>query len=171
VTTDTKYGGPGSGRRRAALAAFCAIAAVALVSCSGHEARRASQMQPYQQQAVAKRPAAHPHYPSARSAPAHYDIVGVASWYGRPYHGRRTASGQVYNMHQMTAAHPTLPFGTRVVVTNLENGRRAMVTINDRGPFVGGRIIDVSRKAASQLGFLNKGLTRVGVRVLASSQG
>jgi rare lipoprotein A len=74
-------------------------------------------------------------------------------------------------MYQMTAAHPTLPFGTRVVVTNLDNGRKVVVTINDRGPFVPDRVIDVSRKAAGQLGFLKRGLTRVGVRVLASSQG
>jgi len=100
-----------------------------------------------------------------------YDLVGVASWYGKPYHGRRTASGEVYNMYQMTAAHPSLPFGTRVVVTNLENGRSAIVRINDRGPFVHGRVIDLSRKAASQLGFLGQGVTRVGVRVIASSQG
>ena len=100
-----------------------------------------------------------------------YDHVGVASWYGKPYHGRRTASGEVYNMYQMTAAHPSLPFGTQVVVTNLENGRTVVVKINDRGPFVGGRIIDVSRKAASQLGFLGQGLTKVGVRVLTPSRG
>lgn len=97
-----------------------------------------------------------------------YDTVGVASWYGKPYHGRRTASGKVYNMNQLTAAHPTLPFGTRVAVTNLENGRTVIVTINDRGPFKPNRIIDVSRKAAGQLGFLNQGLTRV--RVVASTQ-
>jgi peptidoglycan lytic transglycosylase len=100
-----------------------------------------------------------------------YDLVGVASWYGKPYHGRRTASGEVYNMYQMTAAHPSLPFGTQVVVTNLENGRSAVVRINDRGPFVHGRVIDVSRKAASQLGFLGQGVARVGVRVIASSRG
>jgi rare lipoprotein A len=74
-------------------------------------------------------------------------------------------------MHRLTAAHRTLPFGTRVVVTNLENGRTVIVTINDRGPFKGNRVIDVSQKAAGQLGFLNQGLTRVGMRILASSQG
>jgi rare lipoprotein A len=110
-------------------------------------------------------------YATAAPAARRYDIVGVASWYGKPYHGRRTASGEVFNMYQMTAAHPSLPFGTRVVITNLDNGRSAVVRINDRGPFVGGRVIDVSRKAASQLGFLGKGLTRVGVRVVSSSRG
>lgn len=98
-----------------------------------------------------------------------YDAVGVASWYGKPYHGRRTASGEIYNMNQLTAAHPTLPFGTRVAVTNLENGRTVIVTINDRGPFKPNRVIDVSRKAAGQLGFLGQGLARV--RVVASTQG
>lgn len=110
-------------------------------------------------------------YASAAPVARQYDLVGIASWYGKRYHGRRTASGEVYNMYQMTAAHPSLPFGTRVVVTNLENGRSAVVRINDRGPFVRGRIIDVSRTAASQLGFLGKGLTRVGVRVVGSSRG
>lgn len=98
-----------------------------------------------------------------------YETVGVASWYGKPYHGRRTASGEVYNMNQLTAAHPTLPFGTRVTVTNLENGRTVVLTINDRGPFGKNRVIDVSRKAAGQLGFLTQGLTRV--RVVASAEG
>jgi rare lipoprotein A len=93
----------------------------------------------------------------------------MASWYGRPYHGRRTASGEIYNMNQLTAAHPTLPFGTRVAVTNLENGRTVIVTINDRGPFKSNRVIDVSRKAAGELGFLGQGLTRV--RVVASTEG
>jgi rare lipoprotein A len=110
--------------------------------------------------------------PSGEASPyAQYDVVGLASWYGKPYHGRRTASGAVYNMNHLTAAHPTLPFGTLVAVTNLENGRTVVLTINDRGPFVPQRIIDVSRKAAGQLGFLGQGLTRVGMKVIAPSQG
>lgn len=149
-------------------AALIAIAALALSACGSTEARHSPSVH-YQQQALAKRPA--PSRPYAAPAPrSGYDIVGAASWYGKPYHGRRTASGQIYNMYQMTAAHPTLPFGTRVVVTNLDNGRSVIVTINDRGPFVRGRIIDVSRKAAGQLGFLNKGVTRVGVRIIESSR-
>jgi len=94
--------------------------------------------------------------PSARrhpSAPA--PIVqgqeGIASWYGRPYNGRRTADGEIYNMHAMTAAHRTLPFGTRVRVHDLENNRTVVVRINDRGPFVEGRIIDLSYAAAKAL--------------------
>ncbi len=94
-----------------------------------------------------------------------YDEVGLASWYGPGFHGRRTASGQRYDMNAPTAAHKTLPFGTRVQVTNLENGRSVSLTVNDRGPFVRGRIIDVSRRAAGRLGFRGKGTARVRVRV------
>lgn len=91
---------------------------------------------------------------------------GLASWYGRPYHGRRTASGERYNMREMTAAHPNLPFGTRVRVTNLQNNKSADVRINDRGPFVRGRIIDVSRAAARKLDMVRDGVVRVRVDIL-----
>ncbi len=77
---------------------------------------------------------------------------GVASWYGGKFHGRKTASGERYNQNGMTAAHKTLPFGTRVQVTNTRTGNSVVVRINDRGPFVKGRVIDLSRAAASQLG-------------------
>ncbi len=100
-----------------------------------------------------------------------YDVVGVASWYGRPYHGRRTASGQVYNMYALTAAHPTLPLGTRVKVTNLANTRSVVLTVNDRGPFAKRRIIDVSRRAAEALRFLNAGTARVRVQVIDTAPG
>ena len=76
---------------------------------------------------------------------------GIASWYGHPYHGRPTASGEIYNMYDMTAAHRTLPFGTRVTVHDLENGQNVTVRINDRGPFVEGRIIDLSYAAAKAM--------------------
>jgi len=94
-----------------------------------------------------------------------YDQVGIASWYGSRFHGRQTASGQIYNMYEMTAAHTTLPLGTRVHVTNLENGRSLELLINDRGPFVGGRIIDVSKRAAKELGFQRAGTARVRVQI------
>ncbi len=100
---------------------------------------------------------------------AAYSQVGVASWYGGKFHGRKTASGEVYDQNRMTAAHRTLPFGTRVEVTNLRNGRSVVVTINDRGPFIKGRIIDVSRRAAGKLGFRNQGVTRVRVRTVPTS--
>ena len=91
--------------------------------------------------------------------------TGQASWYGRRFHGRTTASGVPFDMNAMTAAHRTLPFGTRVRVTNLANGRAVTVTINDRGPFVPGRIIDLSRGAAAKLDFLDAGITKVKVEV------
>lgn len=92
-----------------------------------------------------------------------YNESGIASWYGNPFHGQRTANGDIYDMNAMTAAHQTLPMPSYVRVTNLENGRSVILTVNDRGPFVQGRIIDVSNKAAQLLGFVEKGtaLTRV----------
>jgi len=87
--------------------------------------------------------------------------VGTASWYGEYFEGRTTASGEPYNMHDLTAAHPTLPLGSWVRVTNLRNGRVVYVRINDRGPIVPGRIIDLSYGAAEVLHFENKGLQRV----------
>ncbi len=94
-------------------------------------------------------------------------FTGLASWYGRRFHGRRTASGEHYDMAAMTAAHKTLPFGSRVRVTNLDNGRSVVVVINDRGPFVKRRVIDVSRAAAQELGFINHGLANVRIDVLS----
>jgi rare lipoprotein A len=82
---------------------------------------------------------------------------GEASWYGLAFQGRRTASGERFDMHQLTAAHPSLPFGTRVRVTSLRNGRSVVVRINDRGPHTGGRIIDLSHAAARRIGLLALG--------------
>lgn len=95
--------------------------------------------------------------------------VGIASWYGPKFHGRRTASGEVFNMHQLTAAHRTLPLGSWVQVTNLENDRSIQVRVNDRGPFVRGRIIDVSYAAARALGMVRQGVARVQVWPLRAS--
>ncbi len=92
--------------------------------------------------------------------------VGTASWYGEYFVGRATASGEPYNMYDLTAAHPTLPLGTWVRVTNLHNGRRVYVRINDRGPIVPGRIIDLSYSAAQSLRFASKGLERVRLDVV-----
>jgi rare lipoprotein A len=91
---------------------------------------------------------------------------GLASWYGEPYHGRATASGEIFDMQQHTAAHRTLPFGTVVDVQNLNNARHVQVRINDRGPFKDGRIIDLSRAAAQAIGMLMDGIVQVEVRVL-----
>ena len=97
-----------------------------------------------------------------------YAQTGIASWYGYPFHGQRTANGDIYDMNAMTAAHQTLPMPSYVRVTNLENGRSIILTVNDRGPFVQGRIIDLSRRAADLLGFSEKGTTLVKVEAVAS---
>jgi len=91
---------------------------------------------------------------------------GIASWYGEPFHGRRTASGEVYDMEAMTAAHRTLPFGTVVQVQNLTNGRATTLRINDRGPFIAGRTLDVSRRAARELELIGPGTARIRMIVL-----
>ncbi len=92
--------------------------------------------------------------------------TGVASWYGVPYHGRRAASGEVYDMEQLTAAHRTLPFQTWVEVTNLANGKQVDVRINDRGPFIKGRILDLSQAAARDIDMLRAGTARVRLKVI-----
>lgn len=96
---------------------------------------------------------------------------GIASWYGHPYHGRRTASGEIYDMEKLTAAHRTLPFESWVEVENLSNGRKVEVRINDRGPFVEGRVIDLSRAAARELRMLGPGLVKVRLEVIAPPPG
>lgn len=106
--------------------------------------------------------------PSAPPAAAD-NMSGVAAWYGSKFAGRRTASGQRFNPAALTAAHPTLPFGTRVKVTNQKNQRSVVVTINDRGPTSPGRIIDVSLAAAKRLGFVRAGLTEVTLEVVGQA--
>lgn len=97
-----------------------------------------------------------------------YDETGLASWYGEPFHGRATATGEIFDMNRVSAAHKTLPLPATVEVTNLENGRVLTMRVNDRGPFVHGRIIDLSRRAAQLLGFEKQGVARVRVRLDAS---
>jgi rare lipoprotein A len=94
--------------------------------------------------------------------------TGMASWYGVPYHGRRSASGEIYDMEKLTAAHRALPFQTWVEVTNLSNGKQVNVRITDRGPFVGGRIIDLSMAAARQLDMVRSGIARVRLKVIVA---
>lgn len=94
-------------------------------------------------------------------------INGIASWYGPGFHGRTTASGERFNTNQMTAAHKSLPFGTTVRVTNLSNGRSVVVRINDRGPYHGSRVIDLSHAAAVQIGMIQAGTANVKIEVLA----
>ncbi|WP_321391195.1 septal ring lytic transglycosylase RlpA family protein [Emcibacter sp.] len=97
----------------------------------------------------------------------HYLAEGMASWYGPKFHGRRTANGETFNMNALTAAHTTLPMPSYVRVTNLENGRSLILKVNDRGPFVGDRLIDVSRRSAQLLGFEQQGVTRVRVEAVS----
>ncbi len=91
---------------------------------------------------------------------------GIASWYGHPFDGRPTSSGEIYNMHDLTAAHRTLPFGTRVRVHDLDNGQDVVVRVNDRGPWIEGRILDLSYGAAKQMGMLGAGTARVRLEIL-----
>ena len=101
----------------------------------------------------------------APSPPIQY---GLASWYGRERHGRRTASGEIFDSNQLVAAHRTAPFGTYALVTNLANGRTVQVRINDRGPAVAGRVVDLSYAAARQLDMVLVGVTRVKIEFLAA---
>ncbi|HEX7238374.1 MAG TPA: septal ring lytic transglycosylase RlpA family protein, partial [Gammaproteobacteria bacterium] len=97
-----------------------------------------------------------------------YRERGIASWYGRPFHGRPTSSGEMYDMNEMTAAHTTLPLPTWVEVTNLGNGKTIVVKVNDRGPFVANRLIDLSYAAASALDIVQTGTARVEIRALGA---
>lgn len=113
---------------------------------------------------------------SAQSQPPDFNIppdakpllveTGIASWYGAPYHNRRASNGEIYNMHAMTAAHCTLPLGSVVRVTNLANDNSVIVRITDRGPFIKGRIIDLSQAAAKQIGLVQRGTGKVRVELL-----
>ena len=93
-------------------------------------------------------------------------VSGSASWYGGQFHGRKTANGERYNMNGLTAAHRSLPFGTKVRVTNQKNGKSVVVRINDRGPYVGRRIIDLSRGAAQAVNMIGSGVASVKLQVL-----
>lgn len=105
-----------------------------------------------------------PHIPS-------FTQIGLASWYGRDFHHKPTASGEPYDMNELTAAHRTLPLDTIVRVTNLANGRSILVRINDRGPYAEGRVIDLSRSAASLLDMKKDGVAPVRIEVFSSDQG
>jgi rare lipoprotein A len=129
---------------------FLSLFFVSAVQASGH--RPAATQKPY----IINNKRYYP-IPSAEG----YSEKGVASWYGGKFHGRKTSNGEIYNMHDMTAAHKTLPMNTMLLVKNLANGRQTVVRINDRGPFVRGRIVDLSYKAAIALGIHKKGITRV----------
>ncbi len=155
---------------------LCLLAALFLTACA--EGELALHVAKRLQHATAEKPSANAgvykvgkpyevngvwYYPSEDPQ---YSRTGIASWYGQKFHGRRTANGEIYNMNALTAAHKTLPMPVRVRVTNLGNGRSLVLRVNDRGPFVNGRIIDVSRRAAQLLGFKKKGTAKVRVTVL-----
>lgn len=106
--------------------------------------------------------------PIAKDAPIRQ--VGYASWYGKQFHGKKTSIGEVYDMYLPTAAHPTMPLPSYAKVTNLENGKSIIVRVNDRGPFLKDRIIDLSYGAAKTLGYVNKGVAKVEVRRLTNSE-
>lgn len=95
---------------------------------------------------------------------------GLASWYGEPFHGRKTANGEVYDMNRVSAAHKTLPLNTWVEVRNLDNNKKMYVRINDRGPFVKGRVIDLSRQAAKEMGMLEAGVARVTLKAVTGNK-
>lgn len=118
---------------------------------------------------AAPRPAPAPPRQPAAEQPV-FSQEGIASWYGRMHHGRKTANGETYDMNALTAAHRNLPFGTVVRVTNLQNGRVVKVRINDRGPYVNSRVIDLSAQAARALDMRQSGTARVRVEQFASDQ-
>jgi rare lipoprotein A len=155
------------------------LSMVALTACAGNGPQRVPQPSgPRASPPIAGEPR------SARGNPPFYDVLGkryhvlptsagyeqrgVASWYGRDFHGLATSSGETYDMHAMTAAHTTLPLPTWVEVTNLTNGKRVTVKVNDRGPFVDNRLIDLSYAAATALDMVRSGTTRVEVRAVGA---
>ena len=143
-----------------------ALAALLLAGCASHVAGvagpyKASSLRPYEVNGQVYQP----------RIVSRYEQVGLASWYDYPEHSRRTAIGEWFEGGRLTAAHKTLPLPCLVEVTNLDNGRTIQVRVNDRGPFAPGRIIDLSRAAADQLGFSDKGLARVRVRFLGPAGG
>jgi rare lipoprotein A len=137
---------------RASLA--IALAAIMLAGC-GHK-RHARRTPP-------------PPAPPAAPQPGDTE-TGVASWYGHPYHGRRSANGEIYDMEKLTAAHRTLPFDTWVRVVNLGNGKTVEVRITDRGPFVAGRVIDLSHRAARDIDLIGPGTARVRIQVIRTPE-
>ncbi len=145
-------------RRRFAesLAVLLSIASLGAGAPSGPSSLEAAKITPPLKIATGGRPSKNSSTPKSKA----YEI-GTASWYGEQFQGRQTTSGEPFDMRDFTAAHPSIPLGTFVRVTNLKNGRGVVVRINDRGPFVDDRIIDLSRNAARALGFEERGVQRV----------
>ncbi|MBW2018699.1 MAG: septal ring lytic transglycosylase RlpA family protein [Deltaproteobacteria bacterium] len=142
--------------------AICVAISIFLIGCAAPEKRPSplpGHPKPYK---VGKR------WYQPRKHARGFQERGIASWYGKPFHGRKTSSGEIYNMYAKTAAHKTLPLGTYVRVYNLRNGKTVDVRINDRGPFVRGRIIDLSYAAAQQIGLVGPGTAPVKIVALGS---
>jgi rare lipoprotein A len=150
-------------RRRFAHGLASVLVVVSLGAAQGPTSSGSKQAQTKipKQEGTAAKPPSKPHKPYQ---------VGTASWYGEYFEGKATASGEPYNMYDLTAAHPTLPLGSWVKVTNLRNGRVVHVRINDRGPIIQGRIIDLSYGAASALRFKNQGLQRIRLDLVEPEQ-
>ena len=111
-------------------------------------------------------PAPETHVPSQADEAPMWTQNGKVSWYGPGFHGRQTANGEIFDTNEMTMAHRSLAFGSKVRVTNLDNGRSIVVRVNDRGPYVGGRIADLSHAAASRLGFVEDGVVRARIELI-----
>jgi rare lipoprotein A len=161
----------GSNKRTAPSLVLIACAVFIFAGC-GHHTTTAThppvQAPPIQTPPVAVPPSAPlPSVETQPAIPGEWVEEGVASWYGAPFDGRRTSNGEIYDMHQMTAAHRTLPFGAVVRVTNLTNGKQTEVRINDRGPFVGNRVIDLSYSAAQAIQMVGPGTASVRLEVIA----
>ncbi len=151
---------PGSGRRWIGVGYGALLGAlVALAGCGSSQ----PESEPHFKIGAPYRIDGRWYYPKFVSA---YEATGIASWYGDDYDGRQTANGEIYDVGALTAAHPTLQLPCLVRVTNLENGRSLVLRVNDRGPFVKNRLIDLSQAAARELGFEHQGLARVHLQYL-----
>ena len=151
-------------RARPILTAAC-LASLVMQGCAGLQAPPESDTPAEPPPAVQKEPVR-----KAPAAAAGLPQTGQASWYGAVHHGKRTASGAIFDQTKLTAAHRSLPFGTRVKVTNVANGKSVEVEINDRGPYAGNRIIDLSRAAAQALGMIESGTATVRLELSASGK-
>lgn len=148
--------------KRRAVAAVLLASGIFLTSC-GKKHHRAAQTPPAPQPATTSRRSKMP-----AALPVGYTEEGIASWYGIPYHGRRAADGEIYDMETLVAAHRLMPFNTWLKVTNEANQKSVQVRVIDRGPFVDGRIIDLSKAAAREIGLLGPGVGRVRLEVIAA---
>ncbi|MEQ1517965.1 MAG: septal ring lytic transglycosylase RlpA family protein [Usitatibacteraceae bacterium] len=155
---------------RLALIAAASLATAAAIAQTPAPAPAAAPVAATAPAAVATpKPAPAPASPPAKAVSGEHQLDGVAAYYSNRLNGRKTASGQRFNNGALTAAHNTLPFGTRVKVTNTKNNRSVVVRINDRGPTTAGRIFDLSRAAAGKLGYVRSGLTEVKAEIVAAA--